>query len=786
VNPIKASALFESMFFRQSYYETERIVLRAVILGICFLSAVLSHASSAQDRTSGAQTSGAQTSAPAPGQSQRETGKQEGQKQEQQQNLETGHPEAPKEAAVATSESARTTREADTDFQDFVAVSVGYRLPIFGQDLFRNVPSTFAPLDLVPVTPDYVIGPGDQLLIRTWGQLESNYAVTVDRTGAVGIPKVGNLSVVGLRYDQLHDFLTAAITRAYKNFELSVTLGQLRSIQVYVVGHARRPGVYTISSLSTLINAIFASGGPSNRGSMRHIQLKRHNQVITDVDLYDLITRGDKSKDVQLLTGDVIYMAPAGHMAALAGTVNDAAIFELKDHDTLGDLIAYAGGLTTTAATDRAIVERIDAHHVRKADEFSLTDEGLRRELRDGDIIRFLPVSSKFDNAVTLRGNVAGPGRYPWHSGMRVRDLIPSRDFLITEEYWKSQNLLSVNPVAPRQSPGAAGSAVELKNEVKRTSAQIDWQYAVIQRLDTNDLSPRLLSFDLGKAIEGDQSQNLPLEAGDVITIFSQRDMPVPIGGQTKFIHLDGEFRPAGVYRAEPGETLRHLITRVGVTEQAYLYGAEFTRESTRVEQQKRLDEYIGDLERAVEREAAAPRIATGADESSAQQQRLDGQRRLVEKLRQLKATGRIVFKGINPGATSVDVFPDLVLEDDDRLYIPFRPATVNVIGSVYNSNAFVFEPGQTVSDYLRSAGGVTRDGDKKRSFVIRANGSTFGSGQRGLLAGSFNNLRLMPGDTLIIPEKLDRGATLRGFKDWSQILSQFALGAAAAFVFTR
>jgi polysaccharide export outer membrane protein len=144
------------------------------------------------------------------------------------------------------------------------------------------------------------------------------------------------------------------------------------------------------------------------------------------------------------------------------------------------------------------------------------------------------------------------------------------------------------------------------------------------------------------------------------------------------------------------------------------------------------------------------------------------------------------VFKTLKPNATSLDEFPDLVLEDNDRLVMPFRPATVSVIGAVYNSNAFIFEPGQTVADYMRSAGGITRDADKKRAFVIRANGSTVGSQQRGLLAGSFNNLRLMPGDTLIVPEKLDRGAVMRGFRDWSQILSQFALGAAAAFVFTR
>jgi polysaccharide export outer membrane protein len=787
VNLIKKSARVESMFFRRDYYDRNKIVLRAVILGICFLPGTLSQTSLAQDRGAGAQSSGTKSPAPDTGQGQQEQGKQQDQKEEKQTSG-TALPEASKEVRKPTGELAPTTPEGDTEFQNFVAKSLGFKLPLFGKDLFRNVPSTFAPLDRIPVSPDYIIGPGDELLIRTWGQIDSNYSVIVDRTGSIGIPKVGNLTVAGLRYDELHDFLKAAFIRVFRDFELSVTLGQLRSIQVYVVGQARRPGVYTISSLSTLIDAVFASGGPSNLGSMRQIQLKRHNRVVTVVDLYDLISRGDKSKDAQLLPGDVIFVPPAGRLVALSGSISIPAVFELRDGDTLGDVIGYAGGLTTVAETEQAIVERIDRHHARKADEFPLTDAGLRRELQDGDVVRFLSISSRFDNAVTLRGNVARPGRYPWRNDMRVRDLIPNRDFLITEEYWNGQNLLALRPSDQREIAGAgtAGSAADLKNEIKRESAEIDWQYAVIQRLDTDDLSPRLFPFNLGKAIEGDQSQNLPLLAGDVIIIFSQKDMHVPIAEQTKLVHLEGEFRPAGVYRADPGETLRHLIKRVGVTEQAYLYGAEFTRESTRVDQQRRLDEYLRTLEQTVERQAAAPRIANSTDETLAQQQRVDSQRRLLEKLRQLKATGRIVFKGVKPDAASLDAFPDLVLEDNDRLFIPFRPATVSVIGSVYNNSAFVFEPSANVANYVKSAGGVTQDGDRKRTFVIRANGSTVGNQERGLLAGSLENLKLMPGDTVIVPEKLDRGAALRGFRDWAQILSQFALGAAAATIFTK
>jgi len=621
-------------------------------------------------------------------------------------------------------------------------------------------------------------------------------------------------------------------------------MGQLRSIQIFVVGQVRRPGSYTVSSLSTLINALFVCGGPSKRGSMRQIILKRQGKEVVRFDLYDLIVHGDKSKDSQLLPGDVIYVAPVGRLVALAGSVNAPGVFELKDHETLSDVLSYAGGLTTTAGGQRAYVDRIEDHYVRRTAEFSLTEDGLKGELHDGDIIRFLHISPKFDNAVTLRGNIAVPGRYPWHDGMRVKDLIPSRAFLITEEFWKRQNKLGIdpdstsfklraererepqsqasergaNPASPAGAPGqpppsapqnGAGNTPadqrstnsqdlterigraeaqrvrqeELKNEVRRSVAEINWEYALVQRMDPEDLTTHLLPFNLGKAIAGEDAQNLVLKPGDVITIFSQADMQVPIGQQSKFIRLEGEFRTSGVYQVEPGETLRHLITRVGgFTPQAYMYGAEFTRESVREDQQRRMDQYVNDLEKAIDSNAGASKGLSG-EEAVAERQAVEGQRHLLERLRQLKASGRIVLE-LRPNANDLQAFPDLVLEDGDRLLVPFRPATVNVIGSVYNSNAFIYKSGKLFGDYLRLAGGTTANGDRGRAFIIRADGTTVSSrGHNGVFLISFNNARLMPGDSIVVPEKLNKGVFWRGFKDWTQILSQFVIGAAAAKV---
>jgi len=744
--------------------------------------------------------------------------------------------------------------EPDIEFQDFVTSSLGYHLDLFGQSLFRNVPSTFAPVDRIPVTPDYLIGPGDELLVRAWGQIDVNYHAVVDRTGAIYLPKIGPINVAGVRYDQLNAHLKAAISRVFKNFDLDVTLGRLRAVQVFVVGQVRRPGSYTVSSLSTLVNALFASGGPSKRGSMRHILLKRQGKDVSDFDLYDLIAFGDKSKDVQLLSGDVILVPPVGRLVALAGSVNVPGIYELKEHETLGEILGYAGGFTTTASGQKTFIDRIDDRRVRHTVEVNLSTPGLKTELKDGDIVRVLHISPRFDNAITLRGNVAVPGRYPWRQGMRVKDLIPSRDALVTQEFWKRQNKLAVDlesltfksreeveqdrqrelenrdKTTPANRPGGQNMAPDqyqsppsftsapqtqgtqtdqrtqqqrnedlaarvgrteaqrikeeqLKNEVKRSAAEVNWEYAVIQRMDPQDLSTHLVPFNLGKAIAGDEGQNVVLEPGDVITIFSQNDMQVPAGQQTKFVRLEGEFLTAGVYQVQPGETLRHLISRIGgLTPQAYLYGAEFTRESTREDQQKRLDEYINELEKSVERNASGQRALSG-DEAVAERQAVESQRRLLDKLRQMRATGRIVLE-LKPTADNLKELPDLMLEDGDRLLVPFKPATVNVIGSVYNSNSFIFKPGKTVSDYMRLSGGPTKNGDKGRSFVIRADGTTLGgNGHNALFLNGFEQARLMPGDTIVVPEKLDKGALLRGFKDWTQIISTFVIGAAAAKV---
>ena len=722
--------------------------------------------------------------------------------------------------------------EPDSEFQRYVYRSGGVHLRLYGRSFFQHIPDGFVSQDQIPVPAGYTLGAGDQILIHVWGQVDLKALVTVDRNGQIYLPKIGMITVAGVRYDQLHDYLHNAIRQWFKDFELNVSLGQLHSVEVYVVGHARRPGRYTVSALSTLVNALFYSGGPSASGSMRHIRLERQGRVVTEFDLYDLLLRGDNSKDAVLLPGDVILIPAIGPQVALFGSVNQPAIYELRGPTSIGDAIQETGGLSATADDTRASLERVDDRRQRRVEEFALDAGGLARPLQDGDVLRVYPVSPRFENAVTLRGPVAHPGRYPWHPGMHISDLVPSQEAVISEDYWVRQNALgesgrgwiagpagtqnardgsqkkadesgshfypkdqdadaeAANVGKERQigEDQAAGQNEDThklgphRTEIEQDYAGINWDYAVVQRLDSKTLSSRLLPFSLRRVLEDAASpDNLSLEPNDVVTIFSQRDMQVPVEQRDRFVWVEGEVEAAGVYRMEPGETLRQAVARAGgLSPQAYLFGADFRRESARREQQQSLQRILQETDQQLRSQGARLAASGSAEERQAGQEQMEYERGMVERLTQTQPTGRIVLD-LKPGDRDLGALPDLPLEDGDRITIPPRSATVEVAGAVYNRNSFIFRPGKTVADYLRLAGGPTPDADSARLFVIRADGSVLSKQMhRGIWGGNFEALALTPGDTLVMPERIRTGSLLRGIRDWSQVFSQFALGAAA------
>jgi protein involved in polysaccharide export with SLBB domain len=810
-------------------------------------------------------------------------------------------------------EETRLPLDSPTEFQQMVANSIGKMLPIYGAMLFRNPPSTFAPLNLVPVTPDYVVGPGDELRIQVWGQVTLNGRYTVDRSGNIYIPQVGTLQVAGIQFAQLQDHLKTQMTRVFRNFDLNVNMGQLRSIQVFVVGQAHRPGSYTISSLSTVTNALFATGGPTPQGSMRHIQLKRAGKVVVDFDLYDLLQHGDKTNDLQLLPGDVIYIPPVGAQVAVAGSVNAPAIYELKSaHDTtLGDVLELAAGLTNVASGQKVRLERVDERRLRSMIEIPLDAQGRSTLLQDGDLLEMMAVVDQYKDAITLRGNVANPGRYTWMRGMRVHDLIPDKDALITREYWlkrsqlgqptltyiptclpltpfgipdlrygipageegehpnwrysstRNPNLVGLpfgttegtsngqptltydgtpqtdggldctkvpesstaasglndrftpyptnNPNNPSLQNGstqysntgasnrtssasasvgstvaAAAGQFKPRNDVKLSEPDIDWSYAVIERQSKENLTTSLLPFNLGKVVlGGDASQNLELMPGDVVTIFSKADIRVPQSEQTRFVRLEGEFVSSGIYSVMPGETLRQLVKRAGgITPDAYLYGSELTRESTRRVQQQRLNEYVDQIALQVNASAInSANSAVSTQDSAALAAAQQQNQNVINTLRQARATGRIVLE-LQADSHDVSQLPDLPLEDGDQFIVPRIPSTVSVDGAVYNQNSFVFDPSRRLGGYVRLAGGANRDADKGRAYVIRASGAVISKQYSSSLRGNgFDSIGLYPGDTVVIPLNFNKGKTLRLIVDLAQIVGQFGIAIAAANV---
>ena len=706
--------------------------------------------------------------------------------------------------------------DALTDFQRLIAETTGATLPIFGANLFNGLPSTFAPVDDVPVSPDYILGPGDELRIDLYGAVNQSGRFAVSRTGEISYPDVGSLHVAGLRYSQLQSFLRAQLGRVYRNFDLNVNLGQLRSIQIFVTGQARRPGSFTVSSLSTLLNALFESGGPLPQGSLRDIQVNRGNQTVVHFDLYDLLLRGDKSKDIQLEPGDVIFIPVAGPQLAISGSVNNPAIYEIRPGTTVQEAIALAGGRTNVAVGSRIRLDRVFEGATRSIVDVNLA-QGQNPPVADGDILTVSSIQDQYKGAVTLRGNVAAPGRYVWRPGLRIMDVVPTAAQLITRDYYLRRNAEgnaatafgatiggglgiratgstqladaatatgTANAGAGASSIGAAladtGGQFPALNDVVLSAPDVDLSYAVIERLNPQTLATTLISFNPGKLyLEGDQTQNLELQSGDVITFFSTADIRVPTAQQTRFVRLEGEFFAPGPYSVRPGETLRQLLARAGgLTPDAYLYGSQFTRESTRRVQVQRLNEYADNLDAEISAYSArSTGSAISAQDVAATTAAQAASRETVARLRRIVPVGRIVL-AFKPDSRFLSDVPDIALEDGDRFTVPRTPATVGVQGQVYSANDFLWLRGHRERDYMRQAGGPARNADVKRIFILRADGSVYSEQY-----GPIGKATMFPGDSIVVPPKFDRPAFFRDLVDLSAVVGEFGVGAAAVYL---
>lgn len=643
-----------------------------------------------------------------------------------------------------------------SSFESYVNRDLDGDLRQFGYDIFKASLSSFEYGQALPVGPDYLLGPGDELRVTLWGKVNVDYMVSIDRDGKITLPELGVVHIAGLTFAEARDFLRKELNRYYKESEvkLNVGMGSLRSIRVFVVGKVTRPGGYTVSSLSTLINALFEAGGPSKAGSMRNIEVKRNGQTLVSFDLYDFLLRGDKTKDIRLMPEDVVFVPPVGPLVAVSGEVNSPAIYELKGESTIGEVIGLAGGVTDIAFKERVQISRV-REKTREVVFESVLDEAVEQglEITPGDVIRVFSVVSD-RGVVRLSGAVYRSGEYGVSDGLTVKRLIEMAGGLRPHAYTKSMEITRVTPT--QDGP------VTTK-----------------------------ISIDLGKAMEGDPGHDVPLMSNDYLLVRS-----VPEWKLYDTMEIKGEVRFPGTYTFRKGDTLSEIIERAGgFTEDAYLKGATFVRDSVRRLQQERLDESISRLEQEfLVSSTVATSVALTPEEAQQRESVMLQQKALIEKMRLARAKGRISIR-----LAPLDKFRgsphDQTLEDGDVLTIPRKPAQVQVVGSVHNQTAFVYSADTSVEDYIRLAGGVTKNADEDEVYVLKADGTavsrkaaggwgiSWDSGNNRWRGGGLMAMSLDPGDTVVVPVETEKIAWLREVKDITQILYQIAVTAGVLIV---
>lgn len=761
-------------------------------------------------------------------------------------------PEKPEEAEAIPGKKEvpvpKEKSEIEAILSGQIPLTVSTDLTQFGYDLFKTTVSTFAPVTDVPVGPDYVVGPGDRFTIFVWGMIDLFYQVEVNRNGEISLPKVGVLKVWGLTFSQLKDYLFAEFSKYYKQFQLNLTMDRLRTIGVYVVGEAVNPGRYTVSSLSTVYNALFAAGGPSKRGSLRKIQLIRNRKMIHAVDLYDFLLKGDKSQDERLQSGDTLFIPIIGPVAGIAGSVKRPAIYELKGPMNLGELLDLAGGVTPIGYLQRVQIERVVAHEKRIVSDFNLSSFArgevrapeLSVKLQDADMVKIFPIFPTMQKIVYLEGHVKRPGGHEFKEGMKILDIIPDVGELLPEPYLKYAHVIRLIP--PDFRPYTIAVNLEklfLENDQEQNiplkehdrlvifarkdmreipqatvSGEVNkpGKYPLIENMRVKDLiyqagnlkrsaylqeaeitrliktekevTSKILNIKLDEALRENPEHNLLLQEDDHLFV-----RQIPKWYVDKTVSMTGEVKFPGVYTFSKGERLSSVLERAGgFTQEAYLPGSFFTRESVRKTQQKRIQEFIEEQEQEIIRETA--RIAEAAlSEAEQRQKAITTRRELITRLKAAAATGRIVIKLVSLEKLKGSEY-DLELEEGDSLHVPMPPSTVMVMGRVYNPNAILYTKDKSLEYYLNKVGGPAENADKKRIYLVKADGSVLSRTQAGFwgvrwepeshrwTAGGFMGTKIDPGDTILVPEKYERIYWIKEIKDWTQIIFQIAVAA--------
>ena len=721
-------------------------------------------------------------------------------------------------------------------------VPVDTELKPFGYGLFANAPTTYAPSAGVPVSGDYLLGPGDSLDILFYGKVNNAFSLEINREGFVDFPELGPVGLAGLTYAEAKEMLRARISAQIIGTQVSISMGTLRSMQIFVLGEAFKPGAYTVSSLSTITHALISSGGISDIGSLRNIQLKRQGQTVTVLDLYDLLMLGDTTHDLRLQAADVIFIPTVGKLVSIVGEVLRPAIYELKGDETVSALVDLAGGLGPKAFAQSSKLQRVNTTGFLTVFDLNLeTSQDREFKLRSGDHLSIGGITEYKKDIVTLSGAVRHEGDVAWHEELRITDVIPSPKKLMPEADLSQVVLvreiankpdISVSIINLEKALGdpfgddnvvlhsrdkiiifsryenRAETLAPFVDQLERQSEVLEvakvvssggqvrnsGKYPLVSGMTVEDLikiSGGILESGYSMTAEiSSLDLTDPKEAKSTVTVIDLGSASsavlkpldhvefrkMPDFKEVETVSLEGEFVFPGTYGIEKGETLSSVVRRAGgVTEQAFVDGAVFLRESLRLREEAELER----LSRLMEKQQAAGQLQELNSETSVSESESLEFEALSRVLTEVEATGRLVIKFSEIMDGSVE---DPILGRNDRLLMPTFTQEVTVIGEVQQPMSHFFDKSLSQKDYINKSGGLKTTAAKRQIYVVRASGeATFK--RRGLrnLFGS-RSVKIAAGDTIVVPLDQD-SKKLRGLPlltEVSQIIYQLSLGAAA------
>jgi protein involved in polysaccharide export with SLBB domain len=705
------------------------------------------------------------------------------------------------------------------------------KLHRFGSDAFQlgsgNVNQL--PTD-VPVGPEYVLGPGDYLILNLWGSRNERIARTVDRQGQIGLPEAGSIMISGLTIGNAQVEIEKALNMQFQNEHVELSLGRVRTVRVYIVGDVQRPGAYDVSSLSTLLSALYEAGGPSSRGSLRILRQYRGKQLVREVDLYDFLLKGVREEDDRLLPGDTILVPPAGPQVTVQGMVRRPAIYELNGEQGLDQILELAGGVLVSASLKQVNVERIDAHQSRTMFSLQLPDDQAELhnklagfKVKDGDSVEITQILPYTDQAVYVQGHVLRPGKFPYHDGMSLSDLLHSYEDVLPEpsdhaeiirlqapDYrpaTMSFNLRDVltgdDPILlrpfdvirvygryevdsptvsiqgevlrPGTYPMSEGltlaGLVKLAGGFRRSALRDEADLSSYTIQDDHKVVPINSKVEVEKALDGDKSADVTLKPGDVVSI--RRLAGWQDIGAT--ISINGEIMHPGTYGITEGERLSTVLKRAGgFTTNAYPFAAVLERTKVREMGEQARQEMIRRLQETPVKVAARGSLSTDTLTSMTDSLRTQ-KNEILEALRNHPASGRLAIRITSDISSWENTSADIELRAGDTLVIPKRPNFVMITGQVYNQLAISYAPGKKLDWYLKKAGGATPYANKKDIYVLRADGTVVPRGS-GWIGSSAMDIRMRPGDTIYIPEKIVGGSVV-----WQNILATAQIMSAAA-----